>query len=277
MNNSTEDLATLYVLDQLDGRDRAAFETRLLRDPALAAQVRDLEIGLAGGIQSLPPREPPAGLFARIEEQLEKPAPLSARPAPATFHWPTFARWGLAAVIAVSLATLAVQSLRPSAAQPVFVFVGLDAGRTTFAELPLKNGAKDADARFMQLATLAENFWTKPANQPVKTSTPTGDSHGYALFDPGSRQGFIAIERLPVLAENQRYHLWIVDPANGRIHDAGSLPLAGMNRGLYSFTLGVEAGLETNRPGFFITVEDNAAAPPSGQPRGRVVLGHQDI
>lgn len=277
MNDSSEDLAILYVLDQLDGRERTAFETRLLHEPALAAEVRNLEIGLARGVQSLPLREPPAGLLDRIEDQLEKPVPFPARSAPGTFSWPTFARWGLAAVIAVSLATLAVQSLRPSAAQPVFVFVGLDAGRTTFAELPLQNGAKDADARFMQLATLAESFWTKPANQPVKPSTATGDSHGYALFDPGSRQGFIAIERLPVLAENQRYHLWIVDPATGRIHDGGSLPLAGMNRGLYSFTLGAEAGLETNRPGFFITVEDNAAVEPPGQPHGRIVLGHQNI
>ena len=45
------------------------------------------------------------------------------------------AQWGIAAVITVSLATLAIQSLR-APSRPVFVVVGLDANRNTFAELP---------------------------------------------------------------------------------------------------------------------------------------------
>jgi hypothetical protein len=277
MNDSIEDLATLYVLDQLDARERASFEKRLLREPDLAAVVRDLESGLAGAIQSLPACDPPADLLKRIEAQLDAPAPFSSQTAPRSLHWTVFARWGIAAVVAVSLATLAVQSLRSPAARPVFVFVGLDTNQNTFAELPLKNGSKDPDARFMQLASLAESFWIKPGDQPVRPDPLPDGNHGYALFDPGSRQGFIAIERLPVLAGAQRYHLWIVDPATGRIHDAGSLPLSGMNRGLYSFTLGPQASLETNRPGFFITVEESDTSTTPAQPHGRVVLGRQSI
>jgi hypothetical protein len=277
MNDSIEDLATLYVLDQLDPRDRASFETRLLREPDVAALVRDLESGLAGGIQSLPSREPPPDLLKRIEAQLETPATFPAKAAPPPFQWTVFARWGIAAVVAVSLATLAVQSLRPVAARPVFVFVGLDTNQNTFAELPLENGSKDPDARFMQLASLAENFWIKPADQPRRPDPLPGGNHGYALFDPGSRQGFIAIERLPVLEGTQRYHLWIVDPATGRIHDAGGLPHSGMNRGLYSFTLGPQTSLGPNHPGFFITVEESDSSTTPAQPQGRVVLGRQSI
>ena len=280
MNEPLEELAELYVLDQLDHGERAAFEARLLREPELAALVRDLESGLARGVRALPPREPPADLLDRIDGQIDAlraTATASEAAVVPFFRWAAFARWGLAAVIAVSLATLAVQSLRPSVTHPVIVFVGLDANRNTFAELPLQNLAKDPDARFIQLASLAENYWGKPGDLPVRPDTASGGNRGYALFDPGSRQGFIAIEQLPVAAANQRYHLWLVDSSTSRISDAGVLPLAGMNRGLYSFALGPVEGPKSDRPNFFITVEENSGETQASQPRGKVVLGHQRI
>lgn len=280
MNDSLQDLATLYVLDQLEPSERAVFEARLLREPALAALVRDLEAGLARGVRSLPPREPPAGTLDRIEDRIDAlRTPPAALPgiAPAPVRWVAFARWGLAAVIAVSLVTIAVQGLRPAAAHPVIVVVGLGANRSSMTELPLREPGKDADARFIQLASLAENYWAKPGSLPGKSPAATGDNSGYALFDPGSRQGFIVIEQLPAVAENERYHLWIVDPATARVSDAGILPLAGLNRGLYSFALGSEDSPPTGRPNFFITVEENGASSSPARPSGKVVLGRSSI
>lgn len=197
---------------------------------------------------------------------------------PAASRWLTVAQWGLAAVVTVSLATLAIQSVRRSnAAQPVFVVVGLDANRNTFAELPQPgSAAQDADTRFIQLASTAENLWRNPAARPLPAAPASTDSHGYALFDPGSQQGFIAIEQLPALAENQRYHLWVVDAATGHIRDAGVLPLAGLNRGLYSFALEPNgtSKADNSHPNFFITIEDaGTATEPAAKPRGKVVLG----
>jgi hypothetical protein len=281
MNESPEDTAMLYVLDQLEPRERALVEARLTREPALAALVRDYEAALAAGIGSLPPRTPSAAVLDRLEERIDE---LEAREIEASrlprHPWVTLAQWGLAAVITVSLATLAVQSLRRSNAQPVFVVVGLDANRNTFAELPPHGAAKDADARFIQLASTAENLWRNPAARPLPATTTNAGNHGYAVFDPGSQQGFIAIEQLPALAGNQRYHLWVVDAPTGRIRDAGILPLAGLNRGLYSFALepGNTPPADGTRPNFFITVEDAAATTPSApQPHGRVVMGKDSI
>ncbi|HUG09639.1 MAG TPA: anti-sigma factor, partial [Opitutaceae bacterium] len=238
MNKSLEELACLYVLDQLEPRERAAFEGRLLRDPELAAFVRELEPTLARGVRELPQHAPSAGVLNRIEARIDAmgdtAAALEPRRAPVVpFNFFSLARWGIAAVIAVSLATIAIQSLRgPEATQPVIVFVGLDANKNTFAELPMRDGAKDPDARFIQLATLAESYWREPGELPVRTQPAPGDNRGYALFDPTSRQGFIVIEQLPVATEGQRYHLWVVDPSSGKASDAGILPLDGMNRGL---------------------------------------------
>jgi len=274
MNDSSEELASLYVLDQLDRDARAAFEARLLREPALADLVRELEAGLARGVRALPRREPPADTLDRIEGRIDALRAAAAVAAPSGFAWAAFAKWGLAAVITVSLATLAVQSLRPAAARPTIIVVGLDSDGSTFAELPLR-AAQDSDASFIQLASLAENYWAKPGSRPFKPESASGNSRGYALFDPGSRQGFIAIEQLPVVAEPRRYHLWLRDPATARVHDAGVLPLGGMNRGLYSFALGSDDTPVSDRPDFFVTVEENGAAPRPARPLGRVVLGQQ--
>lgn len=284
MNSPLEELATLYVLDQLDAAERTAFETRLRREPALAALVRELESTLAHSLRALPSVPPPADLLARIEARIESSAPHPAASRPAAraarldLRSPArlagLFRWGLAAVIAVSLATLAVQSLRrPSS--PLVVVVGLDAHGSTVAEFPLRQPARDPDARFIQLASLAEQFWARPDQLPVKrpATAPTAN-RGYALFDPGSQQGFIAIEQLPALASAQRYHLWIVDAATGAVHDAGALPLTRDTRGLYSFSVADGTDRKPAQVKFLVTIED---APAPLSPRGQVVLGRAPL
>lgn len=287
MNSQLEELATLYVLDQLTAAERTAFEARLLREPALAALVRELETTLARSIHALPPTPPPADLLARIETRIENSADLApaaphadapdsaarARSRTFNFRFPAGAaglfRWGLAAVIAVSLATIAVQSLRrPSS--PLVVVVGLDAHGSTVAELPFQPSARDPDARFIQLASLAEQFWASPDQLPLKRPAASVANRGYALFDPASQQGFIAIEQLPALAPAQRYHLWTVDTASGTVRDAGVLPLTANTRGLYSFSLADSADGKRGELKLFVTVEDVASP---AQPRGKVVLG----
>ena len=166
MNDTLAETASLYVLDQLDAAARADFEAHLLREPELVTLVRELETGLTRGIHALPPVTPPIALLDRIEEKIgsERWNPTSGRvgssaadqPARPAGHslgdgrrsgstqsgpaWVPFARWGIAAVIALSLGILAVQSLRRPA-QPVFVVVGLDANRNTFTELPQTSAA----------------------------------------------------------------------------------------------------------------------------------------
>ncbi len=274
MNNQLEELACLYVLDRLDAAERAAFEARLAREPGLAETVREVEASLARRIRALPRRDPPAGMLARIEARIDGPAPAAAGSA-----WAAAARWGIAAVIAVGVGVIAVQSLRraaPAAARPYVIVVGLDSLRSTLAELPVEDGPKGADASFIRLASLAERFWEKPDDLPVKMDPAGQSGRGYALFDPGSNQGFIAIRQLPAASQGKEYHLWLLDTVSGQVRGAGVLPAAPSARGLYFFSVLPAAAGVPGRPDFFVTAED-AGSPGSAQPRGKVVLGDSRI
>jgi hypothetical protein len=189
------------------------------------------------------------------------------------------ARWGIAALITVAAGIIAIQQMRRGgggADRSFVIIVGMDSRQSTFAELPLPRRAPDPDGRFIQLASLAEHFWEKPEELPEKLRTMSPSCHGYALFDPASSQGFIAIQQLPAIERDKRYQLWILDTASGRIREAGVLPLAGPGGGLYSFSVSPSADARPDRLDFFVTAED-ATGNDSARPTGKVVLGEGRI
>ncbi len=63
-------LAAEYVLGTLDAAERAAVPARRLRDPAFEAAIVVWERRLAPLAHAAPPVEPPAGLFAKIEQRV---------------------------------------------------------------------------------------------------------------------------------------------------------------------------------------------------------------
>ncbi len=277
MNPELEDLASRYVLDQLDSRERADFEARLLGSPELLARVRELESAYARIIRGLPQQEPPPHLLARIEARLsefhEEGAPAGSV---ARFtKWTFFARWGIAATIAVGVATLAIQNLRRDT-RPVIVVVRMDPNQSTLAELHLGTRGADSDARFIQLASLAEKYWQNPDALPVSLPASKRMDRAYAVFDPESNQGFIGVQQLPTPKAGTRYYVWIVDTVTHRIRKAGIVPLDGGNGGLFSFSIAPVQGEKSGRLRFFVTAEDNAGGQ-SATPHGRVVLGGKEI
>jgi hypothetical protein len=281
MNPQLEELASLYVLDQLDAPERAAFEARLVQDAELAALVRGLESAVAQRIRALPQYAPSpellAGIEARIDGRRATVVPLPARTV--TPLWTAIARWGIAAVIAIGVATIAVVEVRRAAApagRPMVLVVEFDARRSTRTEVPMAQRPAGADARFIQLASLAERYWEKPEELPHKPQPAGGSGRGYALFDPASNQGFIAVRQLPDSAAGKRCHVWIVDTGSGQVRDAGVLPADEAHRGLYFFSVAPGDGANPEHVALFVTAED-PAAPDSSQPRGDVVLGSRPI
>jgi anti-sigma-K factor RskA len=280
MNPKTQELACLYLLDQLDAGERASFESRMLGDPQLAAFVGELESTLSRRVHSLPQAEPPDDLLGRIESRIDRlPAdrPLTADRRVMPLPWAH--RWGIAALFAVAAGILAVRGIRKgpvSDGKSFAIFVGLDSRRSTSAELPLEQGPPDADARFIQLASMAERFWERPDARPVKSGSAGEGGRGYALFDPSSNQGFIAVQQLPAIETGRHYHLWILNTASGEAREAGVLPVGVSNGGLYFFSV---APLSDPVPGgvdFFVTSE-GSGNPALKRPSGEVVLGKKRV
>jgi hypothetical protein len=276
MNTQLEELACLYVLDQLDARERAAFEARLANDTELAATLARIEASLARRVRELERHEPPAATLAQIEARIAGARPAGAQPPPraAVPAWAAAARWGLAAAVAAGVGVIAFRSLRraPAEVRPYVVVVGLDSLRSRLAEVPVQERARDADASFIQLARLAERFWERPGDLPFKLDSAGQSGRGYALFDPGSNQGFIAIRQLPAAGRGKEYRLWLLDTASGRVREAGVLPAAAAAGGLYFFSVVPATSAKPGSPDFFVTAEDTGSTD-SALPRGEVVLG----
>jgi Anti-sigma-K factor rskA len=153
--------------------------------------------------------------------------------------------------------------------------VGLDSVGSRLAELPVQDRPTNADASFIQLASLAEKYWEKPQDLPVRAAPARPGGRGYALFDPGSSQGFIAVRQLPAVEVGKQYRLWLVDTATGRVRSAGVLPSGAPDSGLYFFSV-APGGAKADGLDFFVTAED-ASGPDPAQPHGKVVLGDRRI
>ena len=292
MNESIEELASLYVLDQLDPSVRASFEARLREDKNLAALVQQLETALAARIHALPRREPPADLISRIEARIdalpeqnvgiESHPVKSASRATASTSFPRryFAPWavlgGIAALVLIGIGAVGSWALRSAASdsRPIVIIAGLDSQRSTLAELPFPAASSTSEARFIQLASLAEQFWDRPEKLPVKFSSTNG--RAYAVFDPASNQGFIAVQALAPVPTGARYHLWLLDTGSGQLHDAGVLPPNASTRGLFFFSVPDASRPHDNQVTFFIT-EERTADGQTSTPRGPVVLGSRPI
>ena len=153
--------------------------------------------------------------------------------------------------------------------------VGLDAHRALRSELP-ESAALSKDARFIELASLAERYWQAPDLLPFKSAQGARPGSGYALYDPASSQGFIGVRRLPEARGAKRYHLWIVDSRTGEVREAGMIPVGKSAEGLYFFSVPAPAGSPASTLGFFVTEEDAGGAAPAS-PHGRVVLGNDTL
>jgi hypothetical protein len=266
MDPTKHDLALAYVLGELTDEMAAQVELSAKSDAELRQAIRELEEGIAAGVRALPERSAPLG-YRAIEAQLDRSAaakPAADRVSP-PFRWAALG--GIAALLVAGVSIGGYEWLRTRNESAIFV-AELGAGRVDVRPLRLATPANNRDGRFIQLASLAERMWDDPQSEPEY-----GNGGGYAVFDPSTRQGFIAVREIPALQRQQRYHLWYVDRDSGKLHDAGALPLDRATRGMFFFSVPATAAAQSGEPSFFLTVEDANAVDSGDRPQGKVVLG----
>jgi anti-sigma-K factor RskA len=126
-------LAGEYVLGVLGDAERRAVERRLVREPALAAEVAFWEERLSGFADEVAPATPPADLWPRIRTAIRAQSISPARPS----LWQSLAFWrsltvAAAALAAASIVALAYVALSPTARSPLLATLSGSAGQPNF-------------------------------------------------------------------------------------------------------------------------------------------------
>lgn len=190
----SEELASLYVLELLEPEELARFEMELRTNRELAQLVTELEASAASLVYLSPPQAPPAGLKARLLEQIqtEKIATLPRR----TSWFP----WAMAAGLAVVAGWLA-----------------FDRSHLQKEMASLRD--KDVLAQ-MKIATM--NSMTDSAPKGVAV----------VVWDEEKQQGILNVDNMPKARPDQDYQLWVVDPNYKLPVNAGvfNLENQGINR-----------------------------------------------
>jgi anti-sigma-K factor RskA len=236
-----QELAALHALDLLEEGERAEFASELARNPELQRLVAELRQASAGLAYTAPEAEPPAELRARVLASASLQGlgggvaiPSQRRPIP----FPAWIPWLAAACIAVAavwserlyLASenaslreqerLAQAALDQAQAQLADARNLLAQSGRQIAELSA-NLKAEGDLAHFKIATLASMLGNTPAALAV------------AVWDPSREEGVLTVSKLPAVAAEKDYQLWVidshyaapvsggvfaVDPATGRAH-----------------------------------------------------------
>jgi len=232
-----EALATLHALDLLEGDERVKFELALERDAELHALVRSLRETTAALAYTAPTAAPPAALRNRVlasvadrlpsaratadtGNRLPVPAAIAApvraeRPG-ALLHFQRFAPWAIAACLALTAGWFAQLYLASRGE------AGLLRQEQALAELALRSARNQLEAERIVASRRLSDLEQQLRNQgdlatykitalaSMLNNSP--QALAVAVWDPGRQSGVLQVEKLPALAVDQDYQLWVVDP-----------------------------------------------------------------
>jgi|UniRef100_UPI00404A0682 anti-sigma-K factor RskA len=215
-----EELACLYVFGLLEGAELAAFETLTGQDIELQHYVDGLRETANRLAHIAPEVDLPPQLKERILNQVivktETAKVIPFRPM-AYLGWAAAACFALVALWAGRMYTitqtensilrqqqeLADTTLRSlqnqSQSELILTAHELDDAKRQIAELNLQLQDQADLARF-KIAALTSLLGNSP------------EAIAVAVWNPDQQQGVLSVEKLPALAANQDYQLWVVDP-----------------------------------------------------------------
>ena len=233
-----DELLGAYALDAVSSEEARRVEDYLAINPKAAAEVREhREVATMLAFTGM---DAPEGLWSRIEQELDAPAPapgpelakvMSIDDAPRKRRLASIAPWVASAAAAAIVAVVAI---------------GI-ADRATAPTDPLVAAFEEAEAdRDSTRATLVAEGSTFEA-----TAVIDQDGHG-----------FVRAGELPALTDDRTYQLWgVVDTGSGE-PDVISLGIFGPNPELETFTT------ESPVVALAITIEEAPGVVSNGNPEG---------
>ena len=213
-----EELATLHALGLLEGAERAGFEKEIAGNAELQAYVASL-VETSAKLALAPEQlDPPAALKARILAAATGASEVN--PADAKIISFPLIRWlPLAAAAALAITALWLGSQNLKLRQE-------NSGLRTERELA-ELAYESAQAQLKERSFVAESMINDLGRQlreqqdlaHLKVTAlaalagNTSEAKAIAVWDPGRETGLLTVEKLPAIADNQDYQIWVVDPA----------------------------------------------------------------
>ena len=218
-----EELASLYVFGLLESAELANFELKLANDPALEQLVRELRESSCQLAFTAPDAAPPPELRAQLLDRLDTAAAWRAQLNLLPFRAPVWLGWAAAACLAVTCAWLGQLYLGSRYAAATL------RDQQVLADFQLRSALNQLEAERLiathqlssvteQLAALDRQLKAEGDLAQFKISTLAsllGNSPqalAVAVWNPARQQGVLDVEKLPALADDQDYQLWLVDP-----------------------------------------------------------------
>jgi len=237
-----EDLAALAALDLLTPAEQAEFTTALAHHPELATLSASLQSTAAELAHTADATEPPAELKIRLLKTIAiraspAHAPVAQAPNSSILAFPTWIGYATAACFACLAAYFAQAYFTESALssalrdQQSLVDFSLRSANNQLAaerlitQRELADIAKRASDSAALVATLEsrladtkQQLLTQGTLADYKIATLAsllGNSPqavAVAVWNPSSQEGILTVKKLPALAADKDYQLWVVDP-----------------------------------------------------------------
>lgn len=216
IDDRQEELASLHAFGLLEGAELEQFVADLRDNPELRKRVAELQVISTALAHTAPEADPPAALKARVLASAA--GGVSSRAPASVIRFPTWIPWAIAAGLALAVAWTGRRYASERHAntelglQKIAAEQALDQARGELeqakrlvtessrqvAELTTKLTDEDDLARF-KISTLASMLGNSPSAVAV------------AVWDPAREKGVLSVSKLPALASEKDYQLWVID------------------------------------------------------------------
>ncbi len=197
------EMASLYVLGDLQAEQAARFEAELLGDVELQRVVAELQEDFASLALAAPMVRPPAGLKPRLIAQFR------AENNPTKVIRVSFLPWAIAAALAVAA---------------TFFFLQQTKLQKQVAELQSRDLLTQT-----RVAVLQSQVDTYASGSAV------------VVWDEKNQKGLVRFDKLP-MQEGKDYQLWALDPAQKAPIDAGLIPVVNSQAAKFDFHPSMHVG-----------------------------------
>jgi anti-sigma-K factor RskA len=277
-----EELASLHAFGLLEGTEREAFLAEMAKNPELGRRIAELRVTATALAHTAPEATPPASLKARIIASAErreygaaspaKAARQSAQPDmapfPVWFPWLAAACLTVATILAGRKYAIERQEYSVLADQERATTRALDKATDQLVQArqlltdsslrvaELTDKLKDeSDLARYKITTLASMLGNSPAAVAV------------AVWDPSRERGVLSVSKLPALASEKDYQLWVIDKQYPAPVNAGTFvvdPVTGEAHIVFRADKPVESIAK-----FAVSLERKGGSP---SPQGPIVL-----